>query len=139
MDPKNTDIHKSAGIIIVDRKLLVEKDSDKEFFIAPGGKLEPGETSKQALVRELNEEYLINVNEDDLEEFGSFSAPASGQEHRIVHMDCFIVKKWTGKISYGHKVEKLLWLTSRIPAGIKVGSIFKHEVIPRLKAQNLID
>lgn len=139
MDIKTSDIHKVAGIIIRDRKLLVEKDTDKEFFISPGGKPEPGETPKQALVRELNEEYLIGVTEEDLEEFGSFSAPASGQEHRTVYMDVFIVKKWVGEISYGHKVEKLLWLTSQIPEGIKVGSIFEHEVIPRLKAQNLID
>jgi len=139
VNPQNSDIHKAAGIIIVDRKLLVEKDTDKEFFISPGGKPEPGETTKQALIRELDEEYLIDVKEEDLAKFGSFSAPASGQEHRIVHMDCFIVKKWSGVISYGHKVEKLLWLTSHIPSGIKVGSIFEHEIIPRLKSQNLID
>ncbi|TSC88381.1 MAG: hypothetical protein G01um101416_49 [Microgenomates group bacterium Gr01-1014_16] len=139
VDPKNSDISKAAGIIIVDRKLLVEKDFDKEFYIAPGGKLDPGETPKQALVRELKEEFLIDVSENDLEEFGSFSAPSSGQEHRTIHMYCFIVKKCWGEISLGHKVEKLLWLTSQIPDGIKVGSIFEHEVIPRLKAQNLID
>ena len=139
VDPKTSDIHKAAGIIIVDRKLLVEKDFDKEFFIAPGGKLDPGETPKQTLVRELKEEYLIDVSENDLEEFGSFSAPSSGQEHRTVYMDCFIVHKWQGEISRGHKVEKLLWLTSQIPTGIKVGSIFEHEVIPRLASQNLID
>ena len=95
MDPKTSDIHKAAGIIIVDRKLLVEKDFDKEFFIAPGGKLEPGETAIQALIRELNEEYLIDIKEEDLKEFGTFSAPASGQENRIVHIDFFIIQKYT--------------------------------------------
>jgi 8-oxo-dGTP pyrophosphatase MutT (NUDIX family) len=134
-----TDIHKSAGIIIKNRKLLVEKDFDKEFFVAPGGKLEPGETSRECLVRELKEEFLIEVKPADLEEFGTFSAPASGQEHRIVHMQTFMVKKWRGRISKGHKVEKLLWLTSQIPSGSKIGSIFAHEVVPRLKSQNLID
>src|SRR3989344_3020393 len=96
IDIKN--IHKSAGIIIKNRKLLVEKDFDKEFFISPGGKLEDGETSEQALIRELNEEFKIDVLENDLEHFGHFDAPASGQEERTVHMDVFIVKKFTGKI-----------------------------------------
>lgn len=133
------DIYKSAGIIIKGKKLLVEKDLDKEFFISPGGKLEEGETSEQALVRELDEEFKIKVSEKDLEHFGHFDAPASGQEHRIVHMDVFIVKKFRGKIQKGHKVEKLLWINSSVPKDIKIGSIFEHEVIPRLKKKSLID
>src|SRR3990167_1033702 len=106
MDPKTSDIHKAAGIIIVDRKLLVEKDFDKEFFISPGGKLEEGETPKDALIRELQEEFKIVVKEVDLEKFGHYHATASGQEHRIVHMYVFLVKKYKGKIVKGHKVEK---------------------------------
>src|SRR3989344_1519713 len=122
----NSDIYKAAGIIIKKRKLLVEKDFYKEFFISPGGKLEPGETPKEALVRELNEEFEIIVEEDDLQEFGHYHAKASGQEHRVIHMHVFVVKKYSGKIREGHKVEKLLWLNSNIPEGIKVGSIFEH-------------
>lgn len=137
--PQSSEIYKSAGIIIQDRKLLVEKDFDKEFFIAPGGKLDPGETPRQALVRELKEEFHITVLESDLEDFGVFHAPASGQEHRTVHMTVFIVKNYTGTISHGHKVEKLLWLTSHIPPDLKVGSIFAHEVLPRLKQLSLVD
>ncbi len=38
------DIHKAAGIIIRDKKLLVERSKGKEFFIAPGGTIEEGET-----------------------------------------------------------------------------------------------
>lgn len=139
MDPKNSDIHKAAGIIIVDRKLLVERSQGKEHFKAPGGKIEPGETPKQALIRELIEEFQIRVSEEDLEDFGVFCHPAAGQENKSLCMDVFIVKKWEGEITPDHEVEQLLWLTSRIPAGIKVGSIFEHEVIPRLKTQNLID
>lgn len=135
----SVDIFKSAGIIIENRKLLVEKDMDKEFFISPGGKLEKGETSKEALVRELSEEFQISVRGKDLDFFGHFDAPASGQEYRIVHMDIFIVKKYSGEIRHGHKVEKLLWLNSDIPKNIKIGSIFEHEVIPRLKKKGLID
>jgi 8-oxo-dGTP diphosphatase len=133
------DIHKAAGIIIKNRKLLVEKDFDKEFYVSPGGKLEEGETEKEALVRELNEEFNIDVSQKDLVEFGLYHAPASGQEHRTVHMSVFLVKKYKGEIVNGHKVEKLLFINSKIPRNVKVGSIFEHEVIPRLKKLNLID
>ncbi len=138
MDNKD-DIYKAAGIIIRDRKLLVEKDFDKVFFISPGGKLEDGETPREALIRELEEEFKIKVQEEDLEDFGHYHAPASGQEYRIVHMHVFLVKKYKGKIVKGHKVEKLLWINSKIPENIKVGSIFEHKVIQRLKKEGLID
>lgn len=132
------DIHKAAGIIIVDKKLLVERSKDKEFFIAPGGSIEAGETPKQALVRELMEEFQIVANEDDLIEFGTFCHPAAGQEGKTVCMEVFTVKKWDGEIKPDHEVEEIKWITSNIPNDIKVGSIFEHEVVPRLKTQNLI-
>lgn len=132
-------IYKAAGILIKNRKLLVEKSVNKDFFISPGGSVEPGESAKQTLVRELLEEFKLQVNEDDLSEFGTFTAKAAGQEDKIVKMDVFIVNKWFGEPEPDHEVEKILWISSSIPENIKVGSIFEHEVIPRLKKQNLID
>lgn len=134
-----SDIYKAAGILIKDRRLLIEKSNDKEFFIAPGGSIEQGETAKQALVRELQEEFSIQTTEADFEEFGEFNANAAGQEDRIVHMQVFLVKNWTGEPTPSNEVEKILWVTSDLPTDIKVGSIFEHEVIPRLKQKNLID
>lgn len=136
---KTGDIHKVAGILIKDRKILVEKDIDKDFFIAPGGKPESGESDTQTLVRELQEELLISVDPVNLEKIGTYTAPAAGQEHRTVYMQVYLVKKWTGTITPGHKVEELLWINSLTPAEIKVGSIFQHEVVPILKNRNLID
>jgi len=132
-------IHKAAGILIKDRRLLIEKSEDKEFFIAPGGSIEEGETPKQALVRELKEEFDITVKEIDFEEFGTFRANAAGQGDKIVQMEVFTVKKWVGEPSPHAEVREILWVTSNLPKNIKVGSIFEHEVIPKLKAMNLID
>ena len=77
---EKVDIHKAAGIIVRDRKLLVERSKGKKFFIAPGGSIEPGETAEQALTRELKEEFQIIVKEEDLVTFGTFRAAAAGQE-----------------------------------------------------------
>lgn len=135
----NDDIYKAAGIIIRERKLLVERSKGKEFFISPGGSIEAGETASQALIRELREEFGIEVAEQDLEMFDTFSAPAAGQEHRTVHMRVFNVKNFRGEPSPNSEVEQLAWITSKNEQNLKLGSIFEHEVIPRLKAQNLID
>lgn len=135
---KQADIHKAAGILLKDKKLLVEKSENKDFFIAPGGSIEQGETSQQTLVRELREEFRIKVAEEDLEEFGTFTADAAGQPGRVVEMKVFMVKNWIGEPTPDHEVERILWIDSNIPSDIKVGSIFEHEVIPRLKKLNLI-
>ncbi|KKS16186.1 MAG: NUDIX hydrolase [candidate division WWE3 bacterium GW2011_GWC1_41_7] len=131
-------IYKAAGILIKDKKLLVEKSVGKEFFIAPGGSIEVDETPKQSLVRELQEEFQVETKIEDFEEFGTFTAEAAGQTGKIVQMNVFIVKNWVGEPTPDHEVEQILWTDSNIPPDIKVGSIFEHEVIPRLKTANLI-
>lgn len=133
------DIHKSAGIIIQDRKLLFTRAKDMEFFIDPGGKIEPGETAKQALVRELKEELDIDVAEADMEAFGEFTAEAANSKGKTVHVQVFIVKKWAGVIRASAEVEELRWLTSDVPNDIQVGSIFGGKVLPKLKEQGLVD
>ncbi len=136
---RTIDIHKAAGIIIRDRKLLVERSSNKKFFIAPGGSIEANETPEQALVRELMEEFQLITVEADFQPFGTFYAEAAGQEDKYVQMDVFVVTKWQGEPTPDSEVEEIAWLTSETAKTLPVGSIFAHEVIPKLKAANLID
>lgn len=137
---KSFDIHKAAGILLRDKKLLVERSKGKKFFISPGGSVEIGETPRQTLIRELKEEFQIKITEDDLEEFGVFYAQAVDQvSTKIIKMEVFMVKNWVGEINPDSEVEEIAWIDSHIPEGMKVGSIFEHQVIPRLKKANLID
>jgi 8-oxo-dGTP diphosphatase len=136
---KKDDIYKASGIIIVARKVLVERSAGKEYFIHPGGKIEAGETPKQAVIRELKEEFSIDVDEKDLEEFDHNTAPAANSPEVDVHMDVFLVKKWHGEIKPDREVQEMRWLTSDVPKDIKIGSIMEHETIPKLKAEDLID
>jgi 8-oxo-dGTP diphosphatase len=136
---ERVDIHKAAGILIRDRKLLVERSKDKEFFIAPGGSIEDGETAEEAVIRELMEEFQVTVIPEDLSVFGKFRALAAGQEEKVVEMQVFNVAQWQGEPTADNEVEEIRWITSEPEGGIKVGSIFEHEVIPRLKAAGLID
>lgn len=131
-------IHKAAGIIIQDRALLVERSRGKEHFIAPGGKIEPGETPQQALVRELKEEFGITVMEHSLERFGTFNAAAAGRVETQVEMDVFIVNDYIGTPSPQSEVEEIRWVTSVDVGMVPIGSIFAQQVMPKLLATGLL-
>ena len=138
MVQRKIDIHKAAGVLLNDMKFLVTRTKGKNFFIAPGGKVEKSETVQEALIRELAEELGIAVSKGDLEEFGTFYAPAAGREDQFLQMDVFLVKKWDGEIVPTGEVEEAIWIDSNPPVDLKLGSIFQHDVLPKLKEQKLI-
>ncbi|OGM22201.1 hypothetical protein A2863_02190 [Candidatus Woesebacteria bacterium RIFCSPHIGHO2_01_FULL_38_9b] len=135
-------MHKAAGIVIMDRKILVTREKGKEYFVSPGGVVEKDENPKHTVIRELMEELNITVDIDNLEEFGLYYAEAANDSGSWLKMRVYMIRSWVGEPvpSNGEEqIEEILWLTSEIPNNIKVGSIFEHEVIPRLKRMGLID
>ena len=132
-------IHKAAGVLIKERKILVEKSVGKDFFIAPGGSVEDDEAVPQALVRELLEEFRIEVNESDLEYLDTFYAEAAGRPGEHLRMDVYMVNYWTGEPTPDHEVDVIEWIASANPKGLQIGSIFEHDVIPLLVEKGLID
>jgi hypothetical protein len=85
------------------------------------------------------EEFSIKTKEEDFVEFGTFEADATGKDGVRLKMDVFIVKLWEGEPAPSMEVEEIRWITSDNPEGIKIGSIFEHDVIPKLKQSDLID
>ena len=134
----NIDIRKAGGVLIRDRQLLVTRAKGKDIFVAPGGKLEPGETALQAIVREMLEEVQIAVNQDSLELLGTYRAIAAGQESKIVVMEVYIIHDYAGEPVPSSEVEEIMWVNSET-TGVNLGSIFEHDVIPVLKQRGLID
>lgn len=133
------DIYKSAGVLLRDRQLLVTRSKGKDFFIAPGGKRETGETAREALQRELREELQIDIDPTSLETLGTFHALATGHEDVHLKMDVFIVPNWDGEITPAAEVAEVRWINSLLPTDMNLGSIFHHDVIPLLKGRDLID
>ena len=132
-------IHKAGGVLVRDRKLLVERSKGKDVFIAPGGKVESEESAVEALIRELYEEFLITVDKSAIRPFGTYYADAAGKVGQRIRMDVFYVDAWAGTIVPSSEVEEVLWVGSTIPEGITLGSIFEHNVLPKLISENLVD
>ena len=134
----HVEIQKAGAVIIRDRKLLVTRTAGKDFFIAPGGKLEQGETPHQALKRELQEEIQIDMDLATLEALGTFYADATGSNGTMLEMHVFIVHDYTGEPTPSSEIEEIRWISSQ-DDDITIGSIFEHYVIPLLKTRGLID
>lgn len=131
-------MHKSAGIIIKDGALLVLRSKGKDTFYAPGGKLDSGETPKQALCRELQEEVSIAVKEDDLTLFGRFEAPAHDKDGITLVMDVFFVNDYSGEVVASNEIEECQWVDSSNVDDIAISTIFRNEVFPSLIEQGLV-
>ena len=52
---------RTTGIIIKDNKVLVQKAKKFEGYVLPGGHIELGELSKEAMLREIKEETKLDV------------------------------------------------------------------------------
>ena len=93
-----------CGVLVVNDKdqVLLQKRSDTGEWCVPGGALEPGETYKEAAIRELSEETGIHV--ENLELFGLYSG-----DDRLIHYPngdvvyslsvIFTTKDYSGTIS----------------------------------------
>jgi 8-oxo-dGTP diphosphatase len=100
----------SAGIIIKNNKVLVCQRRNNSYYGLkwefPGGKVEPGETIEECLVREIKEELNLDIQIDNEFHVGRHKYP-DGFEFEI-HF--FIITKYSGK-EQNKVFEKIEWAT----------------------------
>jgi 8-oxo-dGTP pyrophosphatase MutT (NUDIX family) len=135
---KKADIHKAGGVLIKDRHFLVTRAKGKDIFVAPGGKLEDGETAVGALAREMIEELQLDIRDTDIVPLGTYSAQAAGNESKSLEMDVFLIGDVNGEPIPSSEIEEIMWVNTKTK-GVNLGSIFEHDVMPKIKAMDLID
>jgi 8-oxo-dGTP diphosphatase len=98
-----------SGVMIKRKAILVEKrrtdnKSDPGKILLPGGHVEPSESLKQALNREMKEELGIRV--EKITPIGARYYTASNGERQRIHY--FHIKAWKGKI-VSNEAESVFW------------------------------
>ena len=99
------------------RLLLAERPPGKKMaglWEFPGGKVEPGETPEQALVRECHEELAVTIAVSDLE---ALTFASHGYDDFHLLMPVYLCRTWQGEptpqegqeIAWVHPDEMLSW------------------------------
>jgi 8-oxo-dGTP pyrophosphatase MutT (NUDIX family) len=85
------ELHTAGLLVIQDNKLLLAFSKNKKAFYLPGGKIDQGETSQEAIIREIKEELNIDLIPEKLKFHYHISAPAYGENANIVmEQDCYL-------------------------------------------------
>lgn len=117
------------------RLLLVRKRGTQAFML-PGGKHEPGETSVQALLRELDEELNLRLTENALTRLGHFQADAANEPETRVDAHVYVAAL-PHPVSPAAELEELAWLipTDPVPANNSphnLAPLLREHVLPAL-------
>jgi len=129
-----------SAIIVTGEGLLLERRADNRLWGLPGGGVEPGESVREAIVREVREETGLDVTPGRL--IGVYSAPESHQivtypDGNVIHyvstsFECRIVG---GALVCGEESLELAWFDpERLPADmvpmhrIRIHDALVHQV-----------
>ncbi len=132
-------VSKAAGIIVKDKKLLLERSVNKERYNSPGGKINAGETPEEALVREIREEFSMDISEDDLQLMGKFERDHDTEECTRILMHVFFVNKSDFNPKPSSEVREIIWVDYNSSLNLPIGTVFQQDVIPHLHTEGYID
>lgn len=123
-----------------DGKLLIDKPRLKPTFQMIGGKVEKGETVKEAAIRECHEELGEEaIFDENLFEFVmDFIEIATSDPSKKIHMNIFRYNgELRGDLTTSEEIEKFMWFGINDDRNL-LSNTLKNEVVPYCIKNGLI-
>lgn len=116
-------------------KVLLARSKGDAHFQIPGGKIEPGETDLQALVREAREELDVCVDPATAVYLETFVASAAGRADTLAEVRLYQVEV-NGEPQPSSEIEELFWAT---PSAREVpcSDVVRLHILPYLANRSL--
>lgn len=128
----------TAGLVVTrNNQLLLAYSNNKNAWYLPGGKVDKGETSKEALIREIREELNIDLQPDKIEEYKHISAPAYGESPELIMEQDTFRYNLTENIQPSHEIAAVKFFdlemykqeSAQVPGVLKVFTLLKEDCI----------
>lgn len=128
----------TAGLVVVqDNKLLLTYSNNKKAWYLPGGKIDQGETAREALIREIREELNIDLQPGKIESYKHISAPAYGEDPELIMEQDTFRYDLTEKIQPSHEIAAVKFFDlemykqepAQVPGVLKVFALLKEDDI----------
>jgi 8-oxo-dGTP diphosphatase len=113
-DPALIKVIETANWILRDgENILSVRSHGRDRFYLPGGKIDPGETAREAIKREINEELGVDLVPGTLRRLGTFAGQGHNQpDGSVVRMTCF-TGNYSGTLAPASEIAELRWLSPR--------------------------
>ncbi len=126
--PHNPFISVSAVVLTNDDgEVALVRKQHTTAFIFPGGKPEPGETGRQAAIREVSEELGVDLTTDELEHLGGFTTPAANEAQTQLRSQVYMAALPTGQQAHAQaEIAQLIWVRPdhvEPPAGTRLAPL----------------
>lgn len=128
----------TAGLVVTKNdQLLLAYSSNKNAWYLPGGKVDKGETSREALIREIREELNIDLQPDKIEKYKHISAPAYGESPELIMEQDTFRYDLTEKIQPSHEIAAVKFFDldmykrepAQVPGVLTVFKLLKEDSI----------
>ena len=104
-------VKKATWICVEDRRVLMARSIGIVPFYTPGGKIEPGETLLEALVREIYEEFGVTLLRDSAQHSFTVTGPMrENQSDRLVELNCFRAD-YKGRLAPSSEIDEIAWFS----------------------------
>ena len=128
----------TAGLVVTkNNQLLLAYSNNKNAWYLPGGKVDKGETPKEALIREIREELNIDLQPDKIESYKHISAPAYGEKPELIMEQDTFLYNLTENIQPSHEIVAVKYFDlemykqepAQVPGVLKVFTLLKEDGI----------
>lgn len=128
-----------AAIVFRDaegRVLCVRKHSSPRYQL-PGGKLEPGESTLDAALRETREEIGAEVDRSRLSYLGRFSAEASNEPGHTVTSTVYVHPAPPAAPAPAAEIAEAAWIDPEEPGDRQIAPLLASRIFPALRPRRL--